>query len=276
MATKKELSSYRSKELKTAAQQQNEYEATRNAQISSAYKTQAALIDAQTKQTTAQYRDQIGKADSEYQALYDANAVNELIARRQVEERMANLGLSDSGLNRTQLTATAVTRSTADAAVGRKKQEYVDRLNQLITETMAQGEQEKLRQKAELTAKAQSDIEEYRLKTLQWAEDRAQDSHDADYRLYKDYYDRFSDLGMEETLARDYAKALAYGNESEVETARKEYANTLAKQKSEKELEDYIEKRRKYAELLIRYSIYPKTAWQEAYLLYPEKEEEKK
>ncbi len=274
MATKKDLSSYRSKELETAAKQQKEYSDARNKQLETAYKTQAELIDAQTKQTEAQYRDQLGKADLEYQALYDANAVNELITQRQVEERMANLGLSDSGLNRTQLTATAVTRSTADASVDRQKQTYVDRLNRLITETVAQGEQEKLRQKAELTADAQSDIEANRLKTLQWAEDRAQESHDADYRAYQDYYDRFSDLGMEETLARDYANAITYGSQKEVEAARKAYAKTLAEQQRKKELAEYVEKRQKYAELLIRNSVYPKTAWREAYQQFPKREEE--
>ena len=44
MATKKELNSYRDKELKTADKQQKDYETYRTAQVEKAYKTQAALI----------------------------------------------------------------------------------------------------------------------------------------------------------------------------------------------------------------------------------------
>ena len=76
-----------------------------------------AAIDRATASSTNPYKTQMEQLPSQYQSLFDANAVQELVGRRQVQEAMANMGLTDSGLNRTQQTALSVQRGNADASV---------------------------------------------------------------------------------------------------------------------------------------------------------------
>ena len=56
-------------------------------------------IDKSTASAAKPYQTQIEQLPSQYQKLYDTNAVQELVNRRQVQETMANMGLTDSGLN---------------------------------------------------------------------------------------------------------------------------------------------------------------------------------
>ena len=61
--------------------------------------------ETEKKLTTDQYNRQINETENSYEDLYRENAVQKLINEREVAENMANLGLTDSGLNRTQQTA---------------------------------------------------------------------------------------------------------------------------------------------------------------------------
>ena len=78
----------------------------------------------------------IGNTISSYEGLYDENAVREQVEQRNVAERLANVGLTDSGLNRTQQTALATARARADAGVSLKKQQAVDTLLNQINEAI--------------------------------------------------------------------------------------------------------------------------------------------
>lgn len=82
----------------------------------------ANLRKEQIKTETAQKNQQIEEAGrlsiselgGKYRSVYDENAVRQYIGERRVAENMANLGLTDSGLNRTQQTALQVSRGNAD------------------------------------------------------------------------------------------------------------------------------------------------------------------
>lgn len=103
-------------------------------------------IDKSTASAAKPYQTQIEQLPSQYQKLYDTNAVQELVNRRQVQETMANMGLTDSGLNRTQQTAIAIQRGNADAAARleqqQKTQELQDKIAQLIESGAAQKQQQ--------------------------------------------------------------------------------------------------------------------------------------
>ena len=105
-----------------------------------------AAIDRTTTASTKPYQTQIEQLPEAYQKQFDANAVQELVGRRKVEEAMANMGLTDSGLNRTQQTALSVQRSNADAAARleqqKKTQELQDKIAQLIEAGAAQKQQQ--------------------------------------------------------------------------------------------------------------------------------------
>lgn len=103
-------------------------------------------IDRATASSTNPYKTQMEQLPSQYQPLFDANAVQELVGRRQVQEAMANMGLTDSGLNRTQQTALSVQRGNADASVRlaqqQKTQELQDKISQLVENAAAQKQQQ--------------------------------------------------------------------------------------------------------------------------------------
>ena len=105
-----------------------------------------AAIDRATASSTNPYTTQMEQLPSQYQSLFDANAVQELVGRRQVQETMANMGLTDSGLNRTQQTALSVQRGNADASVRlaqqQKTQELQDKISQLVENAAAQKQQQ--------------------------------------------------------------------------------------------------------------------------------------
>lgn len=105
-----------------------------------------AATDRTTAASTKPYQTQIEQLPAAYQKQFDANAVQELVGRRQVEEAMANMGLTDSGLNRTQQTALSVQRGNADAATRleqqKKTQELQDKIAQIIEAGAAQKQQQ--------------------------------------------------------------------------------------------------------------------------------------
>lgn len=75
------------------------------------------------------YAGQLAEITSGYDDLNRQNAVQQEINKRQVAENMANLGLTDSGLNRTQLTATQLSYGNNKAKIDEDRQLSVDKLN---------------------------------------------------------------------------------------------------------------------------------------------------
>ncbi len=70
------------------------------------------------------------KADTEqaYNELYDQNAVSRIVNERKIAENMAGLGLTDSGLNRTQQTANQLSYANTNNQIGIQKQKAIDTL----------------------------------------------------------------------------------------------------------------------------------------------------
>ncbi len=91
-----------------------------------------AAIDQSAGAQENTYQQSIDAAPSRFQSAYDANTIGELIGRRQLQESMANLGLTDSGLSRTQDTALTVARQNADASTRAGQTEYVNKLKSAI------------------------------------------------------------------------------------------------------------------------------------------------
>lgn len=98
------------------------------AQMNQAIADNKAIYDKQAKTVTDNYTGQIAESGLEYDNLERQNAVQKLINEREVAENMANLGLTDSGLNRTQATAVQLSASNNAAKIQRQKQSMVDSL----------------------------------------------------------------------------------------------------------------------------------------------------
>ena len=90
--------------------------------------TQKQLTDDQNQQLTKSTEQSILGTRQQMQKQYDYNAINQQIQQDQIAERMADYGLSNSGLNFSQQTAVATQRMNADNSV---MQQYNNAVNTL-------------------------------------------------------------------------------------------------------------------------------------------------
>lgn len=75
------------------------------------------------------YNKTIDDTKVSYESEYERNAVQKLINERAIAEKNANLGLTDSGLNRTQQTATQLAYSNQKGDIDLARQKAIDTLN---------------------------------------------------------------------------------------------------------------------------------------------------
>ena len=94
--------------------------------------------DEAKKQATTQYTQSVEDTHASYRDVYDANAVAELVARREAAEAIANTNMANSGLNNTQQTAISLQRSRADAATTEARQQAVDAIMRELDSVRAQ------------------------------------------------------------------------------------------------------------------------------------------
>ncbi len=78
------------------------------------------------------YNTEVANTEQAYNSLYDQNAVSRIINERKIAENMANLGLTDSGLNRTQQTANQLSYANINNQIGIQKQKAIDTLAQTM------------------------------------------------------------------------------------------------------------------------------------------------
>ena len=115
-----------------------------------------AAIDQSAVAQENTYQQSIDAAPSRFQSAYDANTIGELIGRRQLQESMANLGLTDSGISRTQDTALTVARQNADASTRAGQTEYVNKLKSDIDTVRANAAAQKAEKQIALDAERDS------------------------------------------------------------------------------------------------------------------------
>lgn len=92
-----------------------------------------AVYKKQSDAVTSLYEGEISEVGQQYDDLERQNAVQKLINEREVAENMANMGLTDSGLNRTQQTAVQLSASNQSAKIARDRQSMVNSLTREMT-----------------------------------------------------------------------------------------------------------------------------------------------
>lgn len=210
--------------------------------------TLAALgdaIDRGAQTAGEQYRQRIDDAPTQLREQLDLNDLDERVQRRQLAENMANAGLTDSGLNRTQQTALSLQRGNADAASRRSSEEYVRAAQNAIDQILADAAQ----QKAQQEVNARSTTDTWYQNALDSLAGSARSAASQDYHA-------------EQQAAADIAKA-----KLAEETARYKAAMEAATKQS-----DNSEARSKYAQALMSTSkggYSEKNAWAAAYARYP-------
>lgn len=113
-------------QLKKAEEEAEKYSQRRRQQADSYAARVGEVYDGLISSAERDYMKSANDTAASYRDAYDANAVSELVARRNAKEAIANAGASNSGLNATQSTAISLMRGNADAQVTANKQAAVD------------------------------------------------------------------------------------------------------------------------------------------------------
>lgn len=100
-------------------------------------------MDSQIANTQSYYNKQIDDKKSEYESQYERNAVQKLINEKQIAEKNANLGLTDSGLNRAQQTAVQLSYANNKGNIDLARQSALDNLTLAMTNAITTLQNEK-------------------------------------------------------------------------------------------------------------------------------------
>ena len=161
MATKT-YDEYEVDEIAKAKKRGDDYATQRKAQADESVKTSDGVYDAAMETAKRDADASVKETEASYRGVYDANAVSELVACRNVEEAMANMGLTDSGLNRTQQTAISLQRGRADTQTTQQKQSAIDAIMRELDNYRTQNTAEKAAASRNIYAQADADISNYR------------------------------------------------------------------------------------------------------------------
>lgn len=136
----------------------NETEAKVRGDAEQNINNQNAVIDKAAQAKTSQYQKNIDEAPQRFAGAYDASYIDELVARKNLENTMADMGLTDSGLNRSQQTAISVMRGNADAKTRAQQNDYVTNLQDSIDQVLAQAEADKASYANQVNSSADSHL----------------------------------------------------------------------------------------------------------------------
>ena len=100
-------------------------------------------IDQATSAAVGQYEQRIAAAPKESRVQFDQNAVRDAVAKKQVQERLANMGVTDSGLNSSMQTALAIQKQRADNTVRADEAAKIQAYREAIDKIVADGEIQK-------------------------------------------------------------------------------------------------------------------------------------
>ncbi len=160
MATYEE---YEIDQIAKAKKQAQEYEASRRAEAEKAAADVKKVYD--TANATAREQATASKQETEtaYREVYDVNAINEHVARRQAQESMRNMGLANSGMSRTEQTAISLRRGRADSEATRQKQAAIDSIMRELDALTAQNDSRSAAEQSAIHTTADADIRNNRL-----------------------------------------------------------------------------------------------------------------
>lgn len=130
------------KEKKKAEEDNAAYEADNEALKKQTFATLEQSADA----AAGVYRQGIEDAPLESRALYDQNAMREAVDRKKIQESLANMGMTDSGLSSSMQTALAVQKGRADNQVRADEQARIREMESAIDQIYANMELEKASQ----------------------------------------------------------------------------------------------------------------------------------
>lgn len=108
--------------------------------------------DSRASTVKTQYDKAVNDTKIGYESNYERNAVQKLINEKAIAEKNANLGLTDSGLNRTQQTAVQLSYANQKGDIDLAKQKALDTLSTNLATKLSNIEQSRIGDIAEIEA----------------------------------------------------------------------------------------------------------------------------
>lgn len=109
-----------------------------------------ASLDASAEASVGVYRQEIEQAPLDSRIQYDKNAMREAVDRKKIQESLANMGMTDSGLSSSMQTALTVQKSRADNQVRVAEQQRIRAAESMIDQIFANNEQQKAQKGIEI------------------------------------------------------------------------------------------------------------------------------
>lgn len=113
---------------------------------------QNKIYDEQEIVANDTYNAKINEAKASYDELQRENAIQKLINENEVAEDMANMGLSNSGLNRTQQTAVQLSYANNKSSIDRQRQLEVDSYARSLAAEISAIKQNRIASEAQIDA----------------------------------------------------------------------------------------------------------------------------
>lgn len=223
--------------------------AVKEATMKSNVDTYNQQVDANVAQQTGIYEDSIRDAQRAEKTQLADNYIDELVARKNLENTMADAGLTDSGLNRGQQTALTVMRGNADSRARQTAVDKVQSFRDAINQVMIGGEQQKSAYQQQQSAALSEWYQNQLLANKQNANTAAVEQYNA-----------------ETEAIEKQQEAIRKQNETMLK-------NGYVQDKNGNWMKDNTAERTTYAMTLIKNEVPEDEAWASAYYRYPTSDE---
>lgn len=165
MATRKDgkkLEEFQAEQMREADKTYKETAERINESAEQKITEQNQVIDSSAAVLKNQYQDRIDEVPKKFAGDFDGHLIDELVARKNLENTMADLGMTDSGLNRSQQAAISVMRGNADAETRRQQRDYITAAEQAIDQVLAQAETDKATYANSVNAQKRDQLDQLR------------------------------------------------------------------------------------------------------------------
>jgi hypothetical protein len=184
---------------------------------------QNKIYDTTKKTITDNYTNAIDSGIIDYEDDYRDNAVQKKVNEFYIAEEMANMGLTNSGLNRTQITANQLSYANNKAKIDRQKQNMIDELTREMNNKLTDAENENTSKLAAID----SGYEELATKN-------ANDIYKSEWEAYTK--EREAELEAETARQKAYYSALANAKPQNIINSKngvlsRKYTGSLAENK---------------------------------------------
>lgn len=148
--------------------------------------------DASVQSITEDYDTQIADTKDSYEDAFKANEVQVKLNERYLERKAAEMGLTDSGLNRTQMTANQLSYANQKGELTAQRQKAVDTLAAAMRGKIAEVNTERNTQLAQVESTLNNDLAQMDADYASSVRQQAVDTYNAEYKAEQEAASKYT------------------------------------------------------------------------------------